>query len=197
MELEFVKLDDEWITNFEKTDKLYQDFYKDDLYYTNLQVIYINRSNEIEKIKQESFLMTTPNYISREEIFQILKKNSTDNERTYKLLTILKYNITLDADDIKVFLKNSNNESSNESNNESSNESNNDSSNDNFLSVVKNIDAIPFEKTINMLQDLNDLIFIFYEKSSELKNKNPNNITKKLHLNPNTKKNTIKKQYKD
>ena len=48
-----------------------------------------------------------------------------------------------------------------------------------------------------MLQDLNDLIFIFYEKSSELKNKNPNNITKKLHLNPNTKKNTIKKQYKD
>ena len=125
--------------------------------------------------------MTTPNYISREEIFQILKKNSTDNERTYKLLTILKYNITLDADDIKVFLKNSNN----------------DSNNDNFLSVVKNIDAIPFEKTINMLQDLNDLIFIFYEKSSELKNKNPNNITKKLHLNPNTKKNTIKKQYKD
>ena len=185
MELEFVKLDDEWITNFEKTDKLYQDFYKDDLYYTNLQVIYINRSNEIEKIKQESFLMTTPNYISREEIFQILKKNSTDNERTYKLLTILKYNITLDADDIKVFLKNNNNDS------------NNDSNNDNFLSVVKNIDAIPFEKTINMLQDLNDLIFIFYEKSSELKNKNPNNITKKLHLNPNTKKNTIKKQYKD
>jgi hypothetical protein len=121
--------------------------------------------------------MTTPNFISREEILQILKKNSDANERRYKLLTILKYNITLDADDIKNFLKSNNN--------------------DVFLTVVKNIDAITFEKTINMLQDLNDLIFIFYEKSDELKKPNPNNITKKVHLNPNTKKKTIKKQYKD
>ena len=29
------KLDDDWINNFEKTDELYQDFYKDDLYYIN------------------------------------------------------------------------------------------------------------------------------------------------------------------
>ena len=35
--------------------------------------------------------------------------------------------------------------------------------------VVKNIDAISFEKTIHMFQDLNDLILIFYEKSKELK----------------------------
>jgi hypothetical protein len=177
--MEFVcdKLNDDWINNFEKTDKLYQDFYKDDLYYINLQLIYVNRYSEIEKIKQESFLMTTPNFISREEILQILKKNSDTNERRYKLLTILKYNITLDADDIKDFLKSTNN--------------------DVFLTVVKNIDAITFEKTINMLQDLNDLIFIFYEKSDELKKPNPNNITKKLHLIPNTRKKTIKKQYKD
>lgn len=175
--LEHDKLDDEWIHNFEETDKLYQDFYKDNLYYTNLQVIYLNRSNEIEKIRQETFLMTTPNYISREEIFQILKKNSTDNDRRYTLLTILKYNITLDADDIKNFL--------------------NSNIQENFLTVVKNIDAITFEKTINMLQDLNDLIFIFYEKSSELKKPNPNIMTKKTKLNPNTNKKTIKKQYKD
>jgi len=29
--------------------------------------------NEIEKIKNESFLMTVPNYISREDILEILK----------------------------------------------------------------------------------------------------------------------------
>ena len=67
------KLNDEWINNFEKTDKLYQDFYKDDLYYVNLKFVYVNRENEIEKINQESFLMSNPNYISREEIIQILK----------------------------------------------------------------------------------------------------------------------------
>ena len=91
MELEEDKLNDEWINNFEKTDKLYQDFYKDDLYYINLQIMYVNRCSEIEKIKQESFLMTTPNFISREEILEILKKNSNDNGRRYRLLTILKY----------------------------------------------------------------------------------------------------------
>ena len=48
-----------------------------------------------------------------------------------------------------------------------------------------------------MLQDLNDLIFIFYEKSSELKKPNPNIMTKKTKLTPNTNKKTIKKQYKD
>lgn len=179
MELEYNKLNDDWINNFEKTDKLYQDFYKDDLYYTNLQIIYVNRNNEIEKIKQESFLMTKPNYISREEILEILKNNSIDNGRRYTLLTILKYNVTLDADDISGFLKNNN-------------------SDDIFLTVVKNIDAISFEKSINMLQDLNDIILIFYEKSDELKKVNPNNITKKIYLtNVNTRKKTIRKQYKD
>ena len=178
MELEFNTLDDDWINNFEKTDKLYQDFYKDDLYYTNLQVIYINRANEIEKIKQESFLMSSPNYITREEIIKILKNNSNDNERRYTLLTILKYNVTLDADDIKSFLKNNND--------------------DNFLTVVKNVDAIKFEKTISMLHDLNDIIFIFYEKSNELKTTNSNNITKKTHSQKSkSKKYTFKKQYKE
>ena len=57
MNFEYSKLNDDWIVNFEKTDKLYQDFYKDDLYYINLKIIYINRNNEIEKVKQESFLM--------------------------------------------------------------------------------------------------------------------------------------------
>ena len=42
------ELNDEWINNFEKTDKLYEDYYKDDLYYVNLKFIYLNRENEIE-----------------------------------------------------------------------------------------------------------------------------------------------------
>ena len=95
MEIEYNKLDDEWIKNFDNNDRLYQDFYKDDLYYVNLRVIYINRDNEIEKLKQESFLLSNPNYISNEEIVEILKKNSIDNDKRYSLLSILRYNITL------------------------------------------------------------------------------------------------------
>lgn len=173
-----VELNDEWIHNFEKTDKLYQDFYKDDLYYINLKFIYVNRSNEIEKIKIESQLMSFPNYISREEILQILKRCTIDDDKNYSLLSILKYNVTLDADDITTFLYSSLEER-------------------NFLTIIRNIDAIPFDKTINMFQDLNDLILIFYEKSKELKEKNLNNSTKKIYLRTTTNKKTIKKRYKD
>lgn len=168
-------LNDEWINNFEKTDKLYQDFYKDDLYYINLKLIYVNRNNEIDKIKQESFLMSIPNYISREEILELLKRCSIDENRRYTLLSILRYNITLDADDIKKFLYNNNS--------------------DLHLTIIKNIDSIKFNKTISMLQDLNELIFLFYEKSSEIKKKNINSCTKKILLRLNKKK-TIRKQYK-
>jgi hypothetical protein len=119
------ELNDEWINNFEKTDKLYQDFYKDDIYYVNLKFIYVNRENEIEKINQESFLMSNPNYISREEIIQILKDSAIDNNKRYSLLSILKYNILLDADDVKNFLLYSNEER-------------------NYLNIVKNIDFALF-----------------------------------------------------
>jgi len=156
MDIEY-NLDDEWINEFEKTDKLYQDFYKDDLYYINLRVIYVNRENEIDKIKHESLLLSNKNIISEEEILGILKKNSIDNERKYTLLSILRYNIILEPDDVKNYLLNNENKD--------------------YLSVIKNIDDIIFQKSITMFHDLNDIILIFYEKSMEnIKKENNNNF---------------------
>jgi hypothetical protein len=178
MDIQYNNLDDEWINNFEKTDKLYNDFYKDNVYYINLRVIYVNRDNEIDKIKYESLLMKYPNKISQEEIIQILKRNAIDNERRYSLLSILRYNINLAPDEIKNYLLNGENKE--------------------YLSVIKNIDTVTYEKTINMFQDLNDLIIIFYEKSKELKKPDANNSTKKIYFHSlNTNKKTIKNRYKD
>jgi hypothetical protein len=177
MENYYNNLDDEWINNFDKIDNLYKDFYKDDIYYIHLRILYINRNNEIDKIKNERFLMTKPNNITREEIIGILKKKSIDDKKRYTLLSILKYNINLEPDEINNYVnKNYNNK---------------------YLTVIKNIDTITFEKSINMFHDLNDIIFIFYEKSSELIKKVSNNSSKKIYLNFNTKKKTIKKRYKD
>jgi hypothetical protein len=184
MDIEFNKLNDDWISNFEKTDKLYQDFYKDDVYYVNLKYVYINRSNEIEKINQESFLMSNPNVISREEILKILKRSISIHKTNYSLLAILRYNINLDTTDVKNFILHPNEYS-------------------NYLRVIKNIDALSFEKTIHMFQDLNDLILIFYEKSKELKEVNPNTCTKRVYLTKKTvdktkrHDKTVKKRYKE
>jgi len=173
-------LDEEWINEFEKTDKLFQDFYLDDIYYTEIHFIYVNLRNDIEKIKEEHFLLSTPNYISREEIFELLKRNKNINNKKYTLLSILKCNITLNPEEIKNFLKSSNLTDYL----------------DNFLVPIKNIDSITFQKTINMFQDLNDLLFIFYEKSDEELKKASNNVTKKVYLKQKlNRKNVTIKQY--
>jgi len=93
-------------------------------------------------------------------------------------LSILRYNISLEPDEIKNYLKNGENKE--------------------YLTVIKNIDTVVFDKSINMFHDLNDLILIFYEKSNELKPANSNNSTKKIYLRSlSSNKKTIKKRYKD
>lgn len=178
--VEFNTLNDDWIKKFDKTDELYQEFYKDNLCYVHLNFIYVNLEGEIEKINQDTFIMNTPNFISREEILQILKQTMTNNNIPYSLLSILRYNITLDADDVKYFL-----------------ESDAMNAYDNFLTTIQNIDAITFQKTINMFQDLNSLIFIFHEKSKDIKKHGTNNNTKKIYLHSSPVKKTLKKRYKD
>lgn len=181
-----------WIEDFEKDDKLYKDFYTDDVYFTNIHYMYINKNDEIEKIKEQSFLMSQPNYILRDELLKILKSNSFENDKRYSVLSILKVNIIIKPEEIKNFLLDEDYYKYGES----------------FITQIKNFDNVPFEKTINMFHDLNDLIIIFYEKinknpnyknlSNNLTNSNDtsNNITKKINLITKHKK-TIRKQYKD
>jgi hypothetical protein len=170
------ELNDDWINIFEKNDKLYQDFYKDNLYYINIDFIYINKDDEIEKIKQDTFLMSVENSITREELIGLLKRNSIENDKRYSLLSILKYNITLDTDDVKNFLLCDNLLEYNEQ----------------FLTINKHIDTIHFQKSINMFQDLNNIYFIFYEKIKDTPSCN-DIMTKKIYLNNSSKKKTIRK----
>ena len=163
---EIEKLNDDWISKFEKNDKLYQDFYKDNVYYTNIDFIYINKENEIEKIKQESFLMSVENCITRDELIGLLKRNSIDNNKRYSIMSILKYNITLEDDDIKNFLLSTNSSDYNQR----------------FLTINKHIDTIKFEKTINMFQDLNNIYFIFYEIYNKKNNNKKQYINKSFYL---------------
>ena len=178
MEIDTPPLNNEWIRKFDETDQLYKDFYKDDIYYTNLNIIYLNNDNEIEKIKQESFLLSQCNYITTEEIIQILKENMTDQSKKYSLLSILKYNITLNPENIMSYL--------------SPDYSINSNSND-FLTSINHIMPITFEKSISMFHDLTDLIIIFYDKS--VKTSRAHNVTKKIVLRSKH-KNTHRKQYK-
>jgi len=152
--------------------------------YTSIEILkYVHQikqknksSNNIEKIKQEKFFMNVPNYITREEILYLLKKHTILDHKKYSIFSLLRYNITLNPEDVPKYLNRSNEFKENQS----------------FLTNIKNIDTIFFEKTISIFQDLNDLFFVLYEKQGKTldtpiskNHKNISNIqnTKKIYIN--------------
>lgn len=161
---ETVDLDTSWINEFEKVDKDYASFYLEDLSYIKVTILYINNSNEIEKIKEEKIIMSKPNCISREEIIGILKRNSINKDKKFTIMTMLKYNLDLEPVDVRNFLLNNGNNSS-------------------YLSVIKDVDEIYLNRSISMFQDLNNLIIIFYENEKiEKQKKTENGKTKRIYF---------------
>jgi len=149
-------LDDTWIKEFETIDKDYENFYSNDVFFINIHFIYINSQNVIDNIKEHKFIMSTPNYIHRDELVGLIKHNYIKNDNKYILLSILKYNFKLEPENINTFLR----------------DDDIDCFNVDFFTPIKNIDTIKFEKTIDMFQDLNDLFFVFYEKTNGNQNQN-------------------------
>lgn len=165
---EKIDLDTKWIEEFESIDDNYKTFYTEDIMHIKFHFVYVNKENSIDKVKEETVLLRTPNYISREELIGILKKHTKVSDTNYTVLSILKYNIDIDPADVSYYIKNNIKQ---------------DDTYD-FLKSVKNIDAIPLNKTISMFQDLNDIIIIFYEKPiNSTKDKlSDHNQTKRIYI---------------
>jgi len=167
-------LDNEWIYEFEKIDNDYQYFYNEDLNFLIIHCVYVNIENEIDKIKKEKIDMKNNNNVfSRDTLLGLLKNNAFNCGKRYSVLSILKYNIDIHHSNIKEYINTNDSPS--------------------FLSVIKNIDDIIFNQTINMFQDLNDIVIIFYEKTlEEQKNQglqrtksNNGSLTKKVYIRSN------------
>jgi hypothetical protein len=163
-------LDTSWINDFEKIDKDYETFYLEDLQYVNLTILYINNVNEISKIKEEKFFMKTPNVISREEIIGILKRNNNQNKKTFHMMTILKYNIDLEPLEVRKFLLDKDKGKIDDFQ---------------YLSVIKYVDEIHWNKSITMFHNINNLYIIFYENvdtTNTQKDNNAKNKTKRVYM---------------
>ena len=179
MEINEDKLDESWIKDFDKIDNLYSDYYKNDIYFIKITCLYVDSENSLFKIKEEKFFMQKPNILSREELIAVIKKNSHLNDKRFSLLSLLKYNINIEPQDIKYFLISENLGIDNDNDYDNNNK---------YITVLKNIDQIEFDKTITMYHDLNDIIIIYYEnnlglnKTNNTKGNNNKNNTKKIYL---------------
>jgi hypothetical protein len=173
-------LDTSWIQDFDKIDNEYKMYYTEELSFIKLHIIYVNISHEIEKIKEEKILLKNPGMVQKEELLGIIKNNTFLNKIKYSLLSILKFNINLEPNHLKTFLKNKNK-----------------SIGETFLQSIKYLDCIKFDKSITMFHDINDIFIIFHKK-----NKNTDLVnsdlkytcirTKKANIHSNSKNKTKK-----
>ena len=79
-ELSEIDIDETWITEFKKNEKLYDDFYKDKVEQIKLFYLYVSSSNIIESTKKASQMRR--NY-TEEQFWNILrdKKNYKENAK--------------------------------------------------------------------------------------------------------------------
>lgn len=152
------EFDYSWISEFEQTEAEYSSFYKEKIDSIKINYIYIDKTNSVDNIHQESIIIEDGK-LSKEKLIDIVKRNNKKNKIDYKLISILKYNITLEPEHIKDYIT--------------------DNLNEDFLSKIDILQDIYFEDSINLFQDLNCLYIVFCDKSMR---ENKNKITKKVIL---------------
>ena len=107
METDDISINDEldcsWINEFEKNELEYASFYKEQIEALKINYIYVDKDNVIDNIHQESIIIENGK-LDREKIIEIIKKNKKKNNIDYKLISILKYNITLEPEHIKDYI---------------------------------------------------------------------------------------------
>ena len=157
---------DNWEDDFEKEDEPYKDFYKEQQDNINVFFIYINSSNEIIRTKKEKFILEN-NKIPKALLIEMLKKNMIVKNKKYKPISLIKYNLLLEPDEVQEYTYNTDSYD--------------------FMFIETLIDDIFWEKTITLFQNINSLHILFYEK------KKSGGKTKKIYINKPSRKRTRKK----
>ena len=165
-------LDTSWLDDFDNLDKDYKNYYTEELSFIRFHSIYINSANEIITIKEDKILFKNQGMLHKDELIGMIKRNSYLNEKRYRLMSLLKFNINFEPIQLKTFLK-----------------SKKPNLGTSYLHSIHELDTIRFDKSISMFHDINDLFILFYEKPTT------NHFTSKRMSNPNKK--TKRKQLKE
>ena len=156
-----IKNNNDYITEYNLLEKEFNQFYNENVDKIKIYYYYINNNNVIYNVKSHIELLNN-SCLTKERILYLIKKNQYNLQDKHKLIGFLKFNIDFDFTDIDNFIS--------------------DQLDSNYLTHLKKIDDITFNKTINILLDLNSIIFIFSNNISQ------NNTTKKIILNTNKSK---------
>lgn len=160
---ELLELDTTIIDEFEKDDKLYNDFYKDKIEQINLYILYVDNNNDLFHIKKDAVTLNNGK-LEKDDLKNLIRQYIKYQNKKYRLISLLKWNITIEPEEISDYLRNE--------------------KTFDFIKSIRNINSIEFEDSINLFHNLNSLYLVFHERWKLLENK-----TKKVYLNKKLTKN--------
>ena len=109
----------------------------------NVEYIFLDLSKNIKNTINENIKLEKNNILEKNQLIKIIKKYLKNNDKEYNPYSILKYNIDIKSENIKMFIKYP----------------------IDFLKVINNIEDIKWEKCCDYLNKLNKLYLIYNEKN--------------------------------
>lgn len=140
------ELDTEWIEKYDENEKKFitnTDVNEVPVKQLNIYALYINKRNELEKIKVTDIQLER--VLKKDKLLTLIKEKSQDENIRYKLIGLLKYNIELKHDELYEFISKKCNPS--------------------YLESITNIDDINFNNGLEIFEDMHSLFFIYLEKT--------------------------------
>ena len=130
-----------WLEEYENNEReqiLHAPFVKEKISNIKIYIFYVNVDNNLEKINIMNQSLEE-NILTKQTLLQIIKSNTTD---TFKILSIAKYNNTLDKPDLHAYI--------------------NDHLEDTFLKSITSVDNINFAHGLCLFENIHSLYFLFF-----------------------------------
>lgn len=139
----------DWIEEYEDEEKYYTMFYPEKTSEIKVNMLYVNKTNELEKIREKMLYLFRENEIKKEDLIKLITENNRIDKVKYKLISIMIYNVTLTHQEMKHFLTNPDKYD--------------------FITSLRNIEDCHLQPSVNCLQELNNVYIIFTEEDIERK----------------------------
>ena len=158
---EYELMNVDWIEEYEDEEKYYTMFYPEKTSEIKVNMLYVNKTNELEKIREKMIYLERENEIKKEDLIKLITENNRIDKVKYKLISIMIYNVTLTHSEMKHFLISPDKYD--------------------FITSLRNIEDCQLQPSVSCLQELNNVYILFTEEDTEGKKLVAN--TKRVKLN--------------
>lgn len=107
--------------------------------YIEVFFLYV-RNKEIESVRKTLHKLDGDSMFKKLDVLNMIRKYQYLNKERYKLISLLRYNTTIDGDELLTM---------------------NDCDSADFLHVERRIDDMNFPDTVNIIQHINSVFFVF------------------------------------